>query len=42
MFILLVACILVSMNGIRQVLAAAIIFTATKYLIEGNWIKYLF
>ena len=31
---------LVSMNGIRQVLAAAIIFTATKYLIEGNWIKY--
>ncbi|MBS4179154.1 EpsG family protein [Lederbergia citrea] len=31
---------LVSMNGIRQVLAAAIIFTATKYLIEGNWIRY--
>ncbi|MCR2822037.1 EpsG family protein [Lederbergia panacisoli] len=33
---------LVSMNGIRQVLAAAIIFTATKYLIDGNWIKYFF
>lgn len=31
---------LVSMNGIRQVLAAAIIFTATKYLINGNWIAY--
>ncbi|MBS4205816.1 EpsG family protein [Lederbergia citrea] len=31
---------LVSMNGIRQVLAAAIIFTATKYLINGNWLKY--
>jgi transmembrane protein EpsG len=32
---------LVSMNGIRQVLAAAIIFTATKFLIEGNWKKYI-
>ncbi|WP_404452328.1 EpsG family protein [Virgibacillus necropolis] len=31
---------LVSMNGIRQVLAAAIVFAATKFLIEGNWIKY--
>ena len=31
---------LVSMNGIRQLLAAAIAFTATKYLIDGNWIKY--
>ncbi|WP_350298874.1 EpsG family protein [Peribacillus frigoritolerans] len=31
---------LVSMNGIRQVLAAAIIFTATKYLINGNFMKY--
>lgn len=31
---------LVSMNGIRQVLAAAIIFTATKYLLNGNFIKY--
>jgi transmembrane protein EpsG len=31
---------LVSMNGIRQVLAAAIIFTATKYLINGNWLMY--
>lgn len=32
---------LVSMNGIRQVFAAAIIFTATKFLIEGNWKKYI-
>lgn len=31
---------LVSMNGIRQVLAAAIAFAATKYLIDGSWIKY--
>lgn len=31
---------LISMNGIRQFLAAAIIFLATKYLIEGNWLKY--
>jgi transmembrane protein EpsG len=31
---------LISMNGIRQLLAAAIVFTATKYLIDGNWIKY--
>lgn len=31
---------LISMNGIRQLLAAAIIFTATKYLIDGNWVKY--
>lgn len=31
---------LVSMNGIRQVLAAAIVFAATKYLINGNWVKY--
>ncbi|MHA7139558.1 EpsG family protein [Rossellomorea arthrocnemi] len=31
---------LVSMNGIRQLLAAAIIFTATKFLIDGNWLKY--
>ncbi|MEK3885894.1 EpsG family protein [Bacillus sp. FSL K6-3431] len=31
---------LVSMNGIRQVLAAAIIFTATKYLMNGSWAKY--
>jgi transmembrane protein EpsG len=33
---------LISMNGIRQLLAAAIVFTATKYLIDGNWIKYFF
>ena len=31
---------LVSMNGIRQCLAAAIAFTAIRYLIEGNLIKY--
>lgn len=31
---------IVSMNGIRQYLAAAILFTATKYLFEGNWKKY--
>lgn len=31
---------LVSMNGIRQVLAAAIIFFATKYLLSGKWFKY--
>src|SRR5690625_3165787 len=31
---------LVSMNGIRQVLAAAISFVAIKYLINGNFIKY--
>lgn len=32
---------LVTMNGIRQCLAAAIIFSATKYLIEGNWLRYI-
>ncbi|MFZ3577245.1 EpsG family protein [Virgibacillus sp. DJP39] len=31
---------LVSMNGIRQVLAAAIAFAAIKFLIEGNFIRY--
>jgi transmembrane protein EpsG len=31
---------LVSMNGMRQLFAAAIIFTATKYLFDGNWVKY--
>ncbi|WP_164667383.1 EpsG family protein [Virgibacillus doumboii] len=31
---------LVSMNGIRQVLAAAIAFTAIKYLVEGKFLKY--
>ncbi|PAV31554.1 capsular biosynthesis protein [Virgibacillus profundi] len=31
---------LVSMNGIRQVLAAAITFAAIKYLINGSFIKY--
>lgn len=32
---------LVSMNGIRQVLAAAIVFAGTKYLIEGSWKQYM-
>ncbi|MDQ0217493.1 EpsG family protein [Peribacillus cavernae] len=32
---------LVSMNGIRQVLAAAITFTAIKFLINGNWKRYV-
>lgn len=32
---------LVSMNGIRQVLAAAIAFVAIKYLIKGNLLKYM-
>lgn len=32
---------LTSMNGIRQFLASAIIFTATKYLLDGNWKKYM-
>lgn len=31
---------LVSMNGIRQVLAAAIAFTGIKFLMEGNWKRY--
>ena len=31
---------LVTMNAIRQTLAAAIAFAATKYLIEGDWKKY--
>ncbi|MFD1040605.1 EpsG family protein [Virgibacillus byunsanensis] len=31
---------LVSMNGIRQALAAAIAFTAIKYLIEGKFLGY--
>ncbi|MFK4425315.1 MULTISPECIES: EpsG family protein [Bacillus] len=31
---------LVSMNGVRQYLTAAIIFTATKYILDGNWKKY--
>jgi transmembrane protein EpsG len=30
-----------SMNGIRQFLAAAILFAATKYLLDGRWIKYM-
>lgn len=31
---------LVSMNGIRQVLAASIAFTSIKFLIEGSWKRY--
>jgi len=31
---------LTSMNGIRQYLAAAIVFTGTKYLLNGDWKKY--
>jgi len=30
----------VSMNGIRQFLASAVIFAAVKWLIEGNWKRY--
>ncbi|WP_459500036.1 EpsG family protein [Bacillus sp. C1] len=32
---------LTSMNGIRQYLATAIIFTATKYILDGNWKRYI-
>lgn len=32
---------LVSMNGIRQFLAAAIVFAATKYIMDGSWKKYV-
>ncbi|PFE04370.1 EpsG family protein [Bacillus cereus] len=32
---------LVSMNGIRQFLAASIVFLATKYIFNGNWKKYI-
>ena len=32
---------LVTMNGIRQALVAAILFAAVKYIIEGKFIKYL-
>ncbi|MBT2758418.1 EpsG family protein [Mesobacillus foraminis] len=32
---------LISMNGLRQVLTAAVVFTGTKFIIEGNWFKYL-
>lgn len=31
---------IVSMNGIRQFLAGAILFAATKYIFEGSWKKY--
>lgn len=32
---------LVSMNGLRQFLAASIIFAATKYIFEGNWTRFI-
>lgn len=32
---------IVTMNGMRQCIAAAIVFTATKFLIDGSWRKYL-
>ena len=32
---------LVSMNGLRQFLAGAIIFAGTKYIFEGNWKKFV-
>lgn len=32
---------LVSMNGIRQFLSASIIFAATKYIMDGNWKKFM-
>lgn len=31
---------LVSMNGLRQFLASAIVFASIKWLIEGNWKRY--
>jgi transmembrane protein EpsG len=30
-----------SMNGLRQCLAAAIVFAATKFLLEGSWKSYM-
>lgn len=32
---------LTSMNGMRQCLAAAIVFAATRYLIKGNMVRYM-
>lgn len=32
---------LVTMNGIRQMLAASIVLIATKYILNGNWKKYI-
>lgn len=32
---------LISMNGIRQFLAAAIAFAATKFIVNGDWKKYI-
>lgn len=33
---------IVSMNGLRQFLAAAIVFAGTKFLVEGRWKPYMF
>ncbi|MZQ83644.1 EpsG family protein [Paenibacillus sp. 5J-6] len=32
---------IISMNGMRQFLAGAILFAGTKYLMEGNWKRYM-
>src|SRR5690625_2292333 len=41
LYVYITGCVfLISMNGIRQVLAAAIAFTAINYLLKGNWFKY--
>lgn len=32
---------IVSMNGIRQFLAGAILFAATQYIMDGHWKKYM-
>lgn len=32
---------IVSMNGIRQVLASAILFTGITFILEGKWFKYI-
>lgn len=32
---------IVSMNGIRQYMTAAIAFAATKYILDGSWVKYI-
>lgn len=32
---------IVSMNGIRQYMAAALLFAATAYLLNGSWKKYM-
>mgnify|MGYP000412456221 CR=1 FL=1 len=32
---------IVSMNGVRQYLTAAVIFAATKYILDGSWKRYI-